>query len=587
MLEAVRTLGAAIRPNEGSSDLRDYLSLAKLMKTKYVLSIVIERGSYRRVSVDNYRPDVAEKYLYSAGSSNGPDRTPASLITDPEKTFKKKILTWFNKYGTKDNELHTIGMALQNNSKEIIADLKSEFNEFKKQERRNILLTIKTSDDEFIGEKEAVRKILLSQFNIGSGVTGTCLFCHKVKQLILNADKTFKSPVSDIFSFSTFDKRGFAYVFNESNIHKQIPVCSECYRHLKRGKDWLDSNAYFNFEGYKYYILPDVNEETGNELVMEFISCAKQHAERQQRKKDGALQYQGKYLMQEEESLAEYLADRGIGFSLLFIFVSLKGGGKYMDLIRLVEDVPTTWIKQIFDSFNYVLKSPVFEEEKLRRIVGQGWNGDFRQQKGVYLMALIKTFFPPNSVHIAFIDVVEKILQGSPLHSRDLLAAFLQKIRSEIHKSQYNSKILSLKSLILLLTLLRLRLITDWKESISSMSSTNLAEGYSEIFNSDAKWAVYLEGVLVGKLLAAQYARRKSTPFMDKLHGLHLGFLDAKCLLPKIINKLREYELSYKELEEKVATHFRSSEKLQESLTSCETSYYFVLGMLLHSSEEV
>lgn len=585
MLEAVRTLGAAIKPSKGSSALTGCLSRAKLGKTKYVLGIIIEKGRYKRISEDQYIPGSAEKYLYSAGSSNGPDRTPASLITETEKTYRKKILAWFNKYGIEDKELHAIGEVLQNKSEEIIDGLKSKFNDIPKQERGNILLTIKTGDDEFIGEREAVRKILLSKFQRGGGVSGTCLFCGDTKPLIVNAGKLFKSPISDIFSFSTFDKKGFVYAFDKSNIRKRIPVCTDCYQQLKRGKDWLDSYAYFNFEGYKYYILPDVNEQTGNKLLSEFINYAEHHAERQRgKRKDGGLQYK-EYLMQEEESLADVLAGKEVNFSLLFVFVSLKGGGKYMDLVKVVEDVPTTWIKQISDEFNNVLELSVFSEENLRRMLGRKWNGDFGVQGGVYLMALIRTFFPTDSIHIAFLDVVEKILRHSPLHSRYLFESFIQQIRSEKYKGQYDS-ILALKSLALLLTLQRLRLITDWKERRHAMPSTSLEE-YSEIFNSDTKMAVFLEGVLVGKLLAAQYAQRKSTPFMDKLHGLHLSLVDAKHRLPEIINKLREYRLSYKQLEEKIAAYFVSSEKLRESLTSDETSYYFALGMLIHSSVEI
>src|SRR5436190_16044509 len=99
MLEAVAVLGKSIKSKKDS--LIDYLSIAKLKKTKIILSIVIEHNRYVGIDTDEKKNDTDEnkeyffeKYLYSSGSANGPDRTPASLITEPEKTFNRKILRW-------------------------------------------------------------------------------------------------------------------------------------------------------------------------------------------------------------------------------------------------------------------------------------------------------------------------------------------------------------------------------------------------------------------------------------------------------------------------------------------------------------
>jgi hypothetical protein len=40
----------------------------------------------KKSDTDENKEYFFEKYLYSSGSANGPDRTPASLITEPKKT---------------------------------------------------------------------------------------------------------------------------------------------------------------------------------------------------------------------------------------------------------------------------------------------------------------------------------------------------------------------------------------------------------------------------------------------------------------------------------------------------------------------
>ena len=73
------------------------------------------------------------------------------------------------------------------------------------------------------------------------------------------------------------------------------------------------------------------------------------------------------------------------------------------------------------------------------------------------------------------------------------------------------------------------------------------------------------------------------SPFLDKLHGLHISFTDARYLLPKIISKLREYQAAYTSIEKQIANMFILSETSGQTLSDDESSYYFTLGMLLHS----
>ena len=106
-------------------------------------------------------------------------------------------------------------------------------------------------------------------------------------------------------------------------------------------------------------------------------------------------------------------------------------------------------------------------------------------------------------------------------------------------------------------------------------------EKYESSFDSDAKKAVFLEGVLTQKLLNVQYSERKSTPFRSKLKGLNLDERQVKKLLPEIINKLEEYGKNYyRSLESIISKYFVSSGE-KWKMSRDEISFYFVLGMNL------
>lgn len=107
-------------------------------------------------------------------------------------------------------------------------------------------------------------------------------------------------------------------------------------------------------------------------------------------------------------------------------------------------------------------------------------------------------------------------------------------------------------------------------------------EANRAFFDSDAKKATFLVGVLAQKLLNIQLKEKNAKPFYTKLHGLKMNEALIKRLLPEIQNKLEEYEKNYyRDLEDVIAKHFvLSGQNWKE--TNDELSFYFVLGMDLH-----
>ena len=104
---------------------------------------------------------------------------------------------------------------------------------------------------------------------------------------------------------------------------------------------------------------------------------------------------------------------------------------------------------------------------------------------------------------------------------------------------------------------------------------------FSDFFKSNAKKAIFLEGVLSQYLLNIQYQERKATPFRIKLKGLKLDKKQIIKLLPEIQNKLEEYGKNYyRDLESIISNYFISSGN-DWNITNDEISFCFVLGMNL------
>lgn len=108
---------------------------------------------------------------------------------------------------------------------------------------------------------------------------------------------------------------------------------------------------------------------------------------------------------------------------------------------------------------------------------------------------------------------------------------------------------------------------------------------YKSFFDDDSKKAVFLEGVLVQKLLNIQQYDRGSQPFRSRLNGLKIDEKVARRLLPETINKLEEYGKNYyHQLESEISRYFLTSDLKKYSTE--ELSFYFVMGMNLAKNFE-
>ena len=107
--------------------------------------------------------------------------------------------------------------------------------------------------------------------------------------------------------------------------------------------------------------------------------------------------------------------------------------------------------------------------------------------------------------------------------------------------------------------------------------------GLSPMLSTPAARGIFLLGVLTELLLNVQFAKRGSKPFLKQLKGLRLTEKDIRGLLPKVQNKLTEYESFDKgkrQLAEDISTYLLQSGESWD-LSIDEINFYFAAGMNL------
>ena len=141
MIEAMREIGEwAVRKAGENIDgplgilIDDPESNQKYPAYKNMFIITInDRCEYEGVDTEEYSSQKLNLYLYRQGSKNGPDATPTSRITrvlsdkGKKTTFEIKMLSWFEKYKTRDNFLLRLGECLKNNDRKIQNDLRKKY----------------------------------------------------------------------------------------------------------------------------------------------------------------------------------------------------------------------------------------------------------------------------------------------------------------------------------------------------------------------------------------------------------------------------------------------------------------------------
>ncbi len=626
----IRELGRYLQERENLEPFQILITRDKNIAG--VLSIIIANDgktfTYAGIDYREYQNQEIYRYLYSRGTSRGTNITLAAIITDNvKKTFENKILNWFGKdfknfankeklpislsdddynllkglYGVLVDEKSTIIKDLDAKYKEVYASVVKERKERKDSTKPSFLMTVllKMPDGlaHFIGELPFMRKWLVAQkkrtiffkYKTESRGIGTCYLCKKTNVEVYGFMTTFP--------FYTLDKRVFSPHMNIEDGWKQFSVCSDCYVYIERAKDYLDEYLTFRFYGHRYYLIPKFLLPPSDELVMDVFDVFEYRAK--QAKKEVEIKVKAdikelQKLTDDEDEILELLAEEPNQLALTLLFFQQPNKGQ-MNVELIIPEVLPSRLKKLFDA-----KTAVDQRNEVH-LLGE--------ENDKFSFGFVRRVFP-SEFDKTFLEVTKKIFVGKPISFNFVISHAIRSIRNSIFDANGKVSIFkirdaTIKAWITMQFLYQLKilefntpienikkieggdLILSTKEEYKDFEEkiTQYLEQNAAFFNTSAKKGIFLLGVLAGNLLYHQRSERKSMPFWSKLNGLRLDEKRTKALLPKIINKLEEYEKNYPTyqiLEKMISKYFIEAGE-QWKLSPDQISFYFSLGLSLSS----
>jgi len=602
MIEAIKNIGeyAIKKEKKNVNDPLDILiGNPANRNTENILFIILDKKNgefkYTGIEIEEFSKEKLMKYLYrKGGGARGTDITPTSMVTEIEKTFNIKILSWFKKYNSDQNNqcnlLHKIYLVLENNKTKIIQDLKE------KSEKGNNIISLKINSN-YLGDLEIFKNILVSdarenyfkKFGIESkSEEKLCSVCKKRQSEVYGFVSTF--------NFYIVDKPGFVSGgFRQKNSWRNYPVCLNCALTLEEGRKYLRDNLNFNFYGFRYLLIPKfvkgIQEEIRNNIFKKI--------ELQKDPRFGKKEIT--HLTSDENEILALMSEQENFLNNNFLFYSSPKGfdGAVFNILLYVEDILPSRLKRLFE-----VKKIVDQEEIFKNCMVATFNEKGKKDGEIPLefnFGVLRTFFPKVSNNRTFnkyfLDIVNKIFTKKPADYDFLLDFIMRKIRDDFING-YPTKIDILKAFMLLNYLNELfkkeetikmekSILTKEIGGEIKIKIESFFDKFSDFFDSNIKKVIFLEGTLTQKLLKIQRlpevsnAQAGKEPFRSRLKGLKLDEKQIKKLLPEIQNKLEEYGKNYyRDIESIISNYFVLSGN-DWSLTNNEISFYFTLGMNL------
>lgn len=581
LLNAIYKLGKLYLEKEGLNEFEVLLDNKNIGAVLSIDLIEDDFGnfSYDKVSQEDYDTHKKMLYLYKKGSSRGANISPSSLITGIEKTFNSKFLKWFENNQKNNEYFKKCYDFFEDNKDNIISDL-NEVYESIDVGKSNVLLTLKifkNNQYSYLGDIDLFKESFIETsfekfYKKGSKeIKGEscCFLCDE--------HKTVYGLVASAlgFAFSTPEKLGNVPGNHILNQWKLLPICADCALYLAAGKNFIEKYLSFKEFGLSYYVIPTFlfdSKEGFNKLYSILKSFEKD--ETQNSKDEIAIENKLFRLVKKIDDIVE------------FKFLFYESSNSAFNILAYVESVIPSWLNKLYDAQYEISDFDFFNESNLKNIFGNKHTGNvidlinnnekfYKCSENDWFKKILRDFTFSFSKKI-YIDLVVDVISNKKLDYKFLMNRVMDKIRSNWRNNEgYALKISVLKSLMLLVLMFKLNLIKG-VESMDIDGEFSL----ESLLNSPDKKASFLLGALTKRLLNVQYRELGSNPFYNKLWGLSLDQKKIKKLYPMVINKLREYNITYLELEENISKNLINSES-NWKLNRDETSYFFVLGFTM------
>lgn len=585
---------------------------------KHVISIELKKQGpeflFIRVGYEGYSREKMLRYLYRRGpGANGMDLSPTSRITEPKKTLNTKLFSWSAQDFsdpvlelTSDDRsfLQSVCTCLNEHKVEIEEGVNEQFKPIK-QAKESAILTITIEDDghRYLGDYPSFCKVLTARalsgfyqkYNTESrSQDKICSVCRE------HADEVY--GFVSTYAFYTVDKPGMvAGGFDQKNAWKNYPVCKSCALTLEEGKRWLDNYSLFKFYGFDYYLIPKpLRQGNGDEIFRRLEEYPRDIAEHKQSAEQRLTGKQMRLFNEAEDDCFDILAEQPNTF--LFTILIFRKVNSEFKIQLSIEDVFPSRIRDLFDAKVKVDSCTDITSCEVPLDLYNPKKGTIPLQ---FTFGNIWYFFgkrKDEDTSQYFLDLINRIFTSQSVEESFVISGIIRRIR-KIFAQRYSTKEASMRGLSLLLYLQYLGLLEKKREytmddsSVSSDTGTvppsgqeQLAElifsEFSEFFDSEAKKAVFLEGVLTQLLLNVQFHERDATPFRSKLQGLRLDQRTVQGLFPQIINKFEEYKKNYPKYRslERVISKSMLKAGTDWGLSKDEISFVFVLGMNMASN---
>ena len=276
-----------------------------------------------------------------------------------------------------------------------------------------------------------------------------------------------------------------------------------------------------------------------------------------------------KRITADDNEILDLLADEKDVLTFNFLFMSKQQSAER--IVLLIEDVFPSRIKRIFQA-----------KDEVDDITGESFN-----------FGRIRDFFAKSDdkkrtydLDKYFLDIVDKVFRGVAIDFSFLAKFYMHRIRRDFISGNFFNPMVK-NAMMSTLFFEKLGIITF--EEVKEMEGNIFEEvfvRYGGSFGKPEKRGIFLIGVLTQLLLNKQWRDRNAKPFMKHLKGLKMNEGDIKALLPKVQNKLEEYD-SFDKGKRSIASE--ASRYLLEAgdgwkISVDEINYYFSCGMNLSES---
>ncbi|WP_456441520.1 TIGR02556 family CRISPR-associated protein [Caldithrix abyssi] len=571
MLSAIKEIGKWQIEQSGKNTLDVLIKSPFKNEGKMIfIEIDLDQKIFCQVSAEDFEPEKKTKYLFRGGVSQGPNPTPIALVNvkNPEKTFHGKVLKWFDKYAAnadlsdEDSNLsQTVKDILTGNSAQILEEINNTLQLFSKKEKKALSIKLKQDREyKYIGDftvfrillqKTEAKKATTKKGKITSASNKICAVCGIQRDSVSGNASPFK--------FYTIDKPGFITGgFNEKLSWRNFPVCSECKLFLEEGKRFVDENLSFKFHGLNYWLIPkqilgDINNDSN---ILESLLESKKISLKKEIKK---------VITNAEDEILDTLAQEKDVLTLNFLFIRKDNSAER--ILLLIEDIFPSRIKRIFEA-----------KDAVDKISG-----------GSFTFGNIREFFAKSDENKRnydldkyFLEITDKVFRGTSLDFKFLTRFFMRKIRRAFIEDNYFNS--AAKSALMCALFFNYLGILDFQEvGMEENIFDGVFDRYEKLTGNPAKRGLFLLGSLTQMLLNKQWRDRNAKPFMKQLKGLKLDEKDMMALLPKIQNKLEEYDAFDKGKRKlaKAASQYLLKSGHSGKMSVDEINFYFVCGMNL------